>query len=95
MIKKEKYGYFFGHQTLFLEFTTAIFADSVIDAVKEVKEEFPNSQIEIVAYKNILGYWAAYYIESGKSIYCGTTSLKDTKEKIIKSLENEEHTSVD
>lgn len=95
MIKKEKYGYFFGNKTLFLEFSDILDSNSVINAIQEVKEEFPNSQIEIVAYKNILGYWAAYYLESGKSIYCGTTSLKDTKEKITKSLKNEEHTSVD
>lgn len=89
MIKKENYGYHFGEKTLFLEFTNVIQKDSISNAIQEVREEFPNSIFEIVAYKNIIGYWAAYYIKSGYSIYCGTTSLKDTKEKINKSLNYE------
>lgn len=83
------YGFYFGPETLFLEFIIPITENSVKDAYNEIKESFPNTKIKVVAYKNIIGYWAAYVVETGKSIYCGTMSVKDTREKINKYLENE------
>ena len=90
-IIEKNYGYYFGNKTLFLEFKNAIHSDTVINTVNEIKEEYPNAEIKIVAYKNILGYWAAYEIETGNSIYCGTMSAKTTKEQINKYLEEHDN----
>ena len=87
------YEFHFGPNILYLEFKDAMKADSVENAVKEIRESFPNTNIEVVAYKNILGYWPAYHIKSGHSIYCGTRSLKNTRESITKYLENETENS--
>lgn len=81
------YGFYFGPGIMFLEFKVPMTGSNVQDAYNEVKESFPNTEIKIIAYKNLLGYWAAYNISNHESIYCGTMSLKDTKEKISKYLE--------
>ena len=90
-IEEKGYGFYFGPGTLFLEFKVPMTGDSVKDAYNEIKESFPNTEIKVVAYKNIIGYWAAYVVETGNSIYCGTMSLKTTKEQIAKYFENEKH----
>jgi hypothetical protein len=92
VINEEKgYGFYFGPGILFLEFKVPMTVDAVQDAYDEVRKSFPNTEIKVVAYKNILGYWAAYIVKTGKSIYCGTMSLKTTKEQIAKHLENEKY----
>jgi hypothetical protein len=92
IINEEKgYKFYFSPGILFLEFKIAINKSIIQDAYNEIKESFPNTEIKVVAYKNILGYWAAYIVKTGKSIYCGTMSLKTTKEQIAKHLENEKY----
>ena len=66
-----------------------VFGDMVEDACDEVRLSFPDTEIRVIAYKNVLGYWAARDIVNDKSIYCGTMSLKATKSTIYKYLENE------
>lgn len=87
--KEKGYGYYFGPKTLFLEFTIAVTTNMVEDACDEVRLSFPDTEIRVIAYKNVLGYWAARDIVNDKSIYCGTMSLKATKSTIYKYLENE------
>ncbi len=89
--EEKGYGFYFGPGVLFLEFNIPMTGSNVQDAYNEIKESFPNTEIKVVAYKNILGYWAAYVVDTADSIYCGTMSLKTTKEQIAKYLENEEH----
>lgn len=86
---KERYKFYFDEHTLFIELNDILHADTIMEIYNEIKEGFPNKEIKVVAYKNILGYWAAYVIENGRSIYCGTMSGKTTKEQINKYLENE------
>ena len=83
------YTFHFDNGVLYLEFKIALKSDTIEEAIKDIRESFPNTKFEIVAYKNIIGYWSAYNIKSGESIYCGSMSLKDTREKIKKHLENE------
>ncbi len=90
-MKKENYEFYFENNILFIELNDVLNADTIINIYNEIKEGFPNKEIKVVAYKNILGYWAAYVVETGKSIYCGTMSGKTTKEQINKYLENEKH----
>jgi hypothetical protein len=87
-MKALNYKFHFMDNVLFLEFNTPILNNTIDEAIIDIKETFPHKDITIIAYKNILGYWAAYQINPKHSIYCGTTSLKDTKEKINNFLNN-------
>lgn len=85
----EDFKFYFGDDTLFLEFKIPINSNSIENAISEVRNTFPNLSFSVVAYKNILGYWSAYHIKTSDSIYCGTMSIKITKENIKKYLEHE------
>lgn len=85
----DQYNFFFGPNTLFIEMNDTILPETLGNIYRTIKESFPNTDIKVVAYKNLLGYWAAYSIENDDSIYCGTMSLKDTREKINKYLKND------
>ncbi len=85
-IEEKKYGFFFGPNILFIEMHDVIKVDTIENIYKEIKESFPTTDIKIIAYKNLIGYWAAYEIGTSNSIYCGTMSLKTTKEQISKYL---------
>ena len=61
------------------------------ELVKQYKQEFENStgnKYPIVLWKTTIGYYSAYDFEKDCSIYCGTTSQKDSMEK-IKKYKNE------
>ena len=83
------YKFHFGNGILYLEFKIPLQSTTIEEAIKDIRESFPNTNFEIVAYKNIIGYWEAYHLKTNTSIYCGSMSLKDTREKIKKYLENE------
>ena len=85
----EDFKFYFGDDTLFLEFNIPIKSDNVKNAISEIRNTFPNLSFSVVAYKNILGYWSAYHVKTGNTIYCGTMSIKTTKDNIKKYLENE------
>lgn len=84
--EESKYSFHFGPNVLFLEFHDVIHFNTVKDAYEEVMLSFPNTKIKVIAYKAILGYWTAFEIETGNPIYCGTMSLKTTREQINKYL---------
>lgn len=84
----EGYSFYFGPKTLFLEFHVPMKETSITDAINQVKESFPDTEITVVAYKNIIGYWSAYNIKNKQSIYCGSMSLKRTKDSISNYLNN-------
>ena len=83
------FTFHFGPDVLYIEFKVPMDSNSIDNASASIKVTFPNTNFKIVAYKNIIGYWASYVLGTGESIYCGTMSLKDTKEKIKKYLEDE------
>lgn len=80
------YKFHFDDEILFLEFNIPIIDKTVDNTIEEVKNTFPDHNFRVVAIKNILGYWSAKDLLSCESIYCGTRSLKSTKEQIKKVL---------
>ncbi len=61
------------------------------ELVKQYTIEFEKStgsKYPIVLWKNLVGHYSAYDFEKDCSIYCGTTSQKDSMEK-IKKYKNE------
>lgn len=80
------YDFYFDNNILFLEFKDVSENFMINDIISDIKETFPNKQFDIVAKKNILGYWSAYDYSKNQSIYCGTTSAKTTKEQLKKYL---------
>lgn len=84
------YKFHFENDILFLEFKTSIKFEDIINAIADIKSTFPEHKIRIVAYKDLLGYWNAHDFDNSQDIYCGGMSVKDTKGKIKKYLDNEE-----
>jgi hypothetical protein len=80
------YDFYFDNNILFIEFKDITENIIVNDIIESIKLSFPNKQFDIVAKRNILGYWTADDYLNNKSIYCGTMSLKITKEQIKKYL---------
>ena len=80
------YDFYFDNNVLFLEFKDVTENFIINDIINDIKVTFLNKQFDIVAKKNILGYWSAYDYSKNQSIYCGTTSAKITKEQIKKYL---------
>lgn len=78
------FKFYFEEDILFIEFKSDCSKSCIDEIVQDLVNSFPDKSFKIVAFKNPLGYWAAYLIDSRKSIYCGTQSLKTTKEQIKK-----------
>lgn len=80
------YNFNFEGNVLYITFADSLKENSLSEAIETIYNTFPNKEFSIVAWRNILGYWSAKDLTNNKSIYCGTMSLKSTKESIKKYL---------
>ena len=81
------YNFNFEGNVLYITFTEPLLENTLKETLESINKTFPNKKYDIVAYQNILGYWSAKDLISNQSIYCGTMSLKSTKESIKKYLD--------